>query len=270
MRGLPLEAGLAIAGSGATEVAGLLEVLPGDGHARRGEEALRRALVVALRREDRPGGLVVAGLQVQLGGFEEAILVVADAGRAHEVASLDEIVGGRVERRRSRSTARRPRGPVPSSPCACARRSTLRSERRSSRGRSARSFASGAAARRPGSDGSGMRPASSVHAGAAPPAPIAMMGRSPSSAGRVLSMPACRAELLDLLAAGAHARIVVRAAREIEPDTARADQGESREQDQSFAERANCRVSRAWARSPGPRRTMRVQPEPYRPVRGAC
>src|SRR5690606_17374881 len=99
-RRLAVEAGLAIALAGAAVLAGLLEHLARDAHAARGEEALRRALVLALGRQDRRGGVVVAGLEVQLGGLEEAVLVVADAGGAHVVARLGEELRGAVEQAR--------------------------------------------------------------------------------------------------------------------------------------------------------------------------
>src|SRR5690606_19191551 len=74
-RGLTLEAGLAIALARAPMLAGLLEHLARDAHAPGGEEALRGPLVLALGGEDGRCRVVIARLEMQLGGLEEAVLI---------------------------------------------------------------------------------------------------------------------------------------------------------------------------------------------------
>ena len=76
------EVGLRVAVAGAAEVAGLLEHLGGHALVARLEVGLGGALVLALLAKMRPAESNLPALEVQLGALEEAILVVADLGRA--------------------------------------------------------------------------------------------------------------------------------------------------------------------------------------------
>ena len=97
LRRMPREIRLRIAVAGAAEVAGLLEHLGGDALVARFEVGLGGALVLSLLAEDAPCGIELAALQIELGALDEAILVVADLGRAHVLLALDEVRRGLFE-----------------------------------------------------------------------------------------------------------------------------------------------------------------------------
>ena len=241
VRGLALEAGFAIAGARAAEVAGLLEEFARHRHASRGEETIGGAFAVALRREDRSGRLVVAGLQMQLGGLEEAVLVVTDLGRAHELAGLDEVIGGGIEDAVLEAQLgglvelallrQRMRGALD-----LARRAAIEARKL---GALVRLGVRLDAPSRRQLDASGEQRRHDQREARAERIPRQV----PVDHGAAVGHAGLLAELLDLLATGADARIVVRAARQIETGAARADQREAREQDEALHERTNQRAS---------------------------
>ena len=93
---VPHEFRFAVTVARLTELARLLEHLGGDALVAAFEITVGRSGPLFLLAEDRPRGLVVVAITVQLGTFEKAVLVVPDLGRTNELAGLDEAVDGLV------------------------------------------------------------------------------------------------------------------------------------------------------------------------------
>ena len=91
------ELALPVALCGAAIVAGLLVHLGGDGEVARDHVRLGREIPLLLLRVDRTRGIVLARLRVELRGLEEAVLVVADLGRAFGQIGREEVFRRVVE-----------------------------------------------------------------------------------------------------------------------------------------------------------------------------
>ena len=91
------ELALPVALRGAAIVAGLLVHLGGDAQVARDHVRLGREIPLLLLRVDRARGVVLARLRVELRRLEEAVLIVADLGRALGQLGREEVFRRVVE-----------------------------------------------------------------------------------------------------------------------------------------------------------------------------